>query len=78
MIANNITNPDVYDINCNRNSSIGGGLYAHTRKKKQKRNNPQPRKIIAIHIIIPHESETRAPGVLPHRAEETMVHNLQK
>ena len=49
-----------------------------TQEKKKKRNNPQPRKNIAIHIIIPHESETRALGVLPHRAEETMVHNLQK
>ena len=39
MIANNITNPglDVYDIHCNRNSSMGGGLYAHTRKKKEKK-----------------------------------------
>ena len=47
-------------------------------KKKKKEITPHPGKIIAIHIIIPHESETRAPGVLPHRAEETMVHNLQK
>ena len=78
MIANNIINPglDVYDIHCNRNSSIGGAFMP--TKEKKKRNNPQPRKNIAIHIIIPHESETRAPGVLLHQAEETTLHNLQK
>ena len=37
MIANNITNPDVYDMNCNRNSSIGGAFMPTQEKKKKKK-----------------------------------------